>query len=60
MEGVHLGSDLIDEALEEVVDGVSDWLTVINDGVDEFEEVVRKRTVGRLVGVEEEVRDIYA
>ena len=39
---------------------ISDGLTVINDGVDEFEEVVGKRTVGWLVGVEEEVRDIHA
>ena len=59
MEGVHLVSDLIYKALEEIVDCISDRLTMIDDGVDEAEKVVREGAVGWLVGVEEEMRDFH-
>ena len=60
MKRVHLGRDLVDESLKELIDGIRDGLTVIDDGVNEPEEVVGKRTIGGFVGVEEEMRDVHA
>lgn len=49
MKGVHLGSNLVNKALKELVDGIRDGLSMVDDCVDELEEIVWDGAVIRLV-----------
>lgn len=59
MKRVHLCCNLIDEAFEELVDGICDWFAMIMNRVDEAKEIVGERAIGWFEGIEEEMRDLH-